>query len=1004
MQDFNKLFYQTPTLPLDQPHSYLQRSQQQQQSQQFINSPTFAQSAKTLPRRQDSGDYSIYGISNTNYFANMTKHQQNPFQVQMMQKQQNIQQKQQNNISSSSYSYNSQSRGSNRRDVDLIYSNKNASNSKNNISRSDNSNFQQQNSANSIQPNNSNSSQLSSNPFMRDEYSGINQKYSERNSINNLKQTVVYTIIDLKSEIETTNHIKSHIDLQNPILAQQDHIKRGRTLEDQQLKSQTQSSSTNHKKRNVLVIKKESINRQNSFSRSPTNASTKHLGPMQISELNNLHEVSMGSPYQSPMATDHDQFNYQFMSTDVKSQATIYSKNHQSSNLNSSAKSKQQHDLSHLNFETANSTAVKTQSNQQKSQNQNSVIIRKTVGELKRDQNSIFYFDSNLMKSSGPMIQQQRQIEHIQFNTQNQKREIIGQIKKFEGNGRNSLTSNYQQFIQKSDIKSQSILSKTFDKDPALKKQKIPQSFDLDQKLNIKFNENQIIRESLISEQLNQSSESDDDDLESAQRKIIIQKNKVNFKKACSSDEIGIKDSEDDEQKSRSKSLRSNQFDDLILPNQSNGIYRVRKSLLNPDQSKLEFDRLLQSSNLGNFSQSPECLRRQRSDNLIGVQSFNKKSQLNHERSQNHLSLNTQNKLEVPKVLKALPSSGFNELLKSPNTTSYQSQLKETEKNIQKKPQKQSPSKKINLNIGFKQSEHSRVSQSLLLDNFLSKSKDRQSSQNQKVVEFPLTVTHIIQNEKIILNEKAKAKVSQIAPKDIEMENQLDSLIKSLNRLIDENRCNSPIRASQFIVDVDYMKALAEERLTKPGSNSSRGNYNERLNELSDEVNSDNQGPIEVYVPDNINFKNNSLQLSTSMIHTSNSNNAILSLSQVTKEKFKEVIDNLYVPTPSVFKKKTKEREFRRPTQNPPRRSKSQQRNGLNGNSGITTSSKASARIQQQMQIIQNSLQSGGSLHRDMIEDKIRNQHRMPEKQKQFNANQSQSTSTALSSDVEIKI
>jgi len=48
---------------------------------------------------------------------------------------------------------------------------------------------------------------------------------------------------------------------------------------------------------------------------------------------------------------------------------------------------------------------------------------------------------------------------------------------------------------------------------------------------------------------------------------------------------------------------------------------------------------------------------------------------------------------------------------------------------------------------------------------------------------------------------------------------------------------------------------------------------------------------------------------------TSNSNNAIMSLSSVnTKEKFKEIIDNLYVPTASVFKKKTKEKEFRRPT------------------------------------------------------------------------------------------
>jgi hypothetical protein len=33
-----------------------------------------------------------------------------------------------------------------------------------------------------------------------------------------------------------------------------------------------------------------------------------------------------------------------------------------------------------------------------------------------------------------------------------------------------------------------------------------------------------------------------------------------------------------------------------------------------------------------------------------------------------------------------------------------------------------------------------------------------------------------------------------------------------------------------------------------------------------------------------------------------------------TTEKFKEIIDNLFVPTASTFKKKTKEKEFRRPT------------------------------------------------------------------------------------------
>jgi len=34
----------------------------------------------------------------------------------------------------------------------------------------------------------------------------------------------------------------------------------------------------------------------------------------------------------------------------------------------------------------------------------------------------------------------------------------------------------------------------------------------------------------------------------------------------------------------------------------------------------------------------------------------------------------------------------------------------------------------------------------------------------------------------------------------------------------------------------------------------------------------------------------------------------------LTTEKFKEIIDNLFVPTASTYKKKPKEKEFRRPT------------------------------------------------------------------------------------------
>ena len=55
---------------------------------------------------------------------------------------------------------------------------------------------------------------------MRDEYSGINLKYSELNPINNLKSTSINTVIDFKVEQDSSNHIKSHIDLQNTILTQ----------------------------------------------------------------------------------------------------------------------------------------------------------------------------------------------------------------------------------------------------------------------------------------------------------------------------------------------------------------------------------------------------------------------------------------------------------------------------------------------------------------------------------------------------------------------------------------------------------------------------------------------------------------------------------------------------------------------------------------------------------------------------------------------------------------
>lgn len=79
-------------------------------------------------------------------------------------------------------------------------------------------------------------------------------------------------------------------------------------------------------------------------------------------------------------------------------------------------------------------------------------------------------------------------------------------------------------------------------------------------------------------------------------------------------------------------------------------------------------------------------------------------------------------------------------------------------------------------------------------------------------------------------------------------------------------------------------------------------------------MNDGSKGPISVYNP-NDQSKDSKFQHSSANMSTSNSNNAIMSLSSVnTKEKFKEIIDNLYVPTASVFKKKTKEKEFRRPT------------------------------------------------------------------------------------------
>ena len=50
------------------------------------------------------------------------------------------------------------------------------------------------------------------------------------------------------------------------------------------------------------------------------------------------------------------------------------------------------------------------------------------------------------------------------------------------------------------------------------------------------------------------------------------------------------------------------------------------------------------------------------------------KASLNHEKSQNHLSLYTSNKLEVPKVLKAVPGTFCQDHMHSP-ITAYSSKI-----------------------------------------------------------------------------------------------------------------------------------------------------------------------------------------------------------------------------------------------------------------------------------------------------------------------------------------
>lgn len=57
------------------------------------------------------------------------------------------------------------------------------------------------------------------------------------------------------------------------------------------------------------------------------------------------------------------------------------------------------------------------------------------------------------------------------------------------------------------------------------------------------------------------------------------------------------------------------------------------------------------------------------------------------------------------------------------------------------------------------------------------------------------------------------------------------------------------------------------------------------------------------------------MQSSPAYLVSSSSGHKMGSLNNaITTDKFKEIIDNLFVPTASAFKKKAKEKEFRRPT------------------------------------------------------------------------------------------
>lgn len=67
----------------------------------------------------------------------------------------------------------------------------------------------------------------------------------------------------------------------------------------------------------------------------------------------------------------------------------------------------------------------------------NSVIVRKTVGEIKRQHLNVYYFDSNLTKSCGPVSEDTKHYDKEALNDKSKQ-------------GRNSNIVKYHPFIQRS--------------------------------------------------------------------------------------------------------------------------------------------------------------------------------------------------------------------------------------------------------------------------------------------------------------------------------------------------------------------------------------------------------------------------------------------------------------------------------------------------------------------------------------------------------------------------